>query len=153
MTTLYHQHQRNYRALTVPELASCELDRAGWLPLFESTPQPMKRIVSGKSTVYELANTYLCVPGQPQMQLNDWSPFNQYFNQEASELTIVNTLNELNGCFLYEKNEIPTIHQRFLIKKISFFLRRYPNLHSFASAQLKRYRYCRQWFIQRRILI
>lgn len=133
-------------------LQDCTLQGDGWTRVFESATQPVRKIYTGQSVVWELGGAVIRARGNPRMELNDWSVFARYFNPEAHETTFANTLlDELGGKYLSFTGEISSDANHKLIGYISRALMPYPELHSFASSMLKRIRRYRNFLAYRLI--
>ena len=141
---LYKNHKK--LALTLDPMSNkygcslqdCTLRDDGWARVFESVTQPVRKIYTGQSVVWELGGALIHAHGNPRMELNDWSVFARYFTPGAPETTFANTLDELGGKYLSFTggNSGDANHQ--LIRLISSALIPYPELHSFAARILKR---------------
>lgn len=132
-------------------LRDCTLQGDGWARVFESVTQPVRKINTGQSVVWELGGALIHVYGNPGIELNDWSVFARYFNPEAPETTFANTLDELGGKYLAFVGEVSGDTNRKLIGFISKMLMPYPELHSFASSMLKRIRRYRYYLMHKLI--
>lgn len=136
---------------TAHSLQDCTLQGDGWARVFEGVTQPVRKIYTGQSVVWELGGAVIHAHGNPGMELNDWSVFARYFNPESPETTFANTLDELGGKYLSFTGEIGGDANRKLIGFISRALMPYPELHSFAASMLKRLRRYRQYLAHRLI--
>lgn len=132
-------------------LRDCALQGDGWARVFESVTQPVRKIYTGQSVVWELGGAVIHAHGNPGMELNDWSVFARYFNPEAPETTFANTLDELGGKYLSFTGKISSDANHKLIGFISRVLMPYPELHSFAASILKRIRRYRKYLAYRLI--
>lgn len=132
-------------------LRDCTLQGDGWARVFESVTQPVRKIYTGQSIVWELGGALIHAHGNPGMELNDWSVFARYFNPEAPETTFANTLDELGGKYLSFTGVNSSDANRKLIGFISSALMPYPELHSFAASMLKRLRRYRRYLAHRLI--
>lgn len=154
---LYQNHKQSASARgSIPnELAcslhDCTLQGDGWTRVFESMTQPMRKIYTGRSTVWELGGAVIHAYGNPSMALNDWSVFARYFSPEAPETTFVSTLDELGGKYLSFAGVLGEHANRQLIGFFSRALMPYPELHSFAAGILKRIRRYRKFLAYRLI--
>lgn len=134
---------------TAHSLQDSILQGDGWARVFESVTQPVRKIYTGQSVVWELGGAFIHAYGNPSMELNDWSVFARNFNPESPETTFANTLDELGGKYLTFTGEIRGDANRKLIGFISRALMPYPELHSFAASLLKRLRRYRKFLAYR----
>lgn len=154
---LYKDHKESTSAQSsipnelVCPLQDCTLRSDGWTRVFESVTQPVRKIYTGHGVVWDLGGAIIHAYGNPSMQLNDWSVFARYFSPEAPETTFANTLEELEGKYLFVTGKISRDANRKLIGFISRALMPYPELHSFAASELKRIRRYRKFLTHRLI--
>ena len=142
-----YQHsasQRNHvPSKTAQSLADCTIQDDGWARVFESATQPMRRICTGQSVVWELGGSIIHTYGNPSMELNDWSVFAQYNNPGSPKITFTNNLDELGGKYLSideQHGHYANTRNRHLISLISKVLMPFPELHSFGADMLKKIR-------------
>lgn|GEM_PF-1243472 len=124
-------------------LRECTLQRDDWSRVFEGVTQPMRRLYTGTSTVWELGGAFVHSLGNPAMELHDWSVFAQHFRSVAPRTTFVRNLPELGGRYL----SVPSDRGRREGRKgkglASRMLSPFPILHGFAKGWLvllRRYR-------------
>ena len=118
-------------------MTDCTLSDDGWARVFESTTQPVRKIYTGQSTVWELGGTFIHAYGRPSMSLNDWSVFSRYFIPGAPETTFATLLEDFGGKYLSFAEVHGKHSDRQLVDFISRVLMPYPQLHSFAASTLK----------------
>lgn len=118
-------------------LQDCTLRGDGWARVFESNTQPVRKIYTGQSIVWELGGAIIHAYGNPGMELNDWSVFARYFNVDSPEITFSKNIEELGGKYLTSTGDTDSFTNRRLIEFISRMLMPYPELHSFAATTLK----------------
>lgn len=124
----------------VNSLSDCTLQVHEWARLFESATQPVRKIFTGRSVVWELGGAYIHAYGNPPMSLHDWSVFARYFSPDAPETTFAILLDDLGGKYLSYAGEPGNGANRQMIGFISRALMPYPGLHSLAAENLKRIR-------------
>jgi len=126
-------------------LKDCTLQEDDWYSVFESVKQPIRRIYTGQSIVWELGGAFLHSFGNPSMELNDWSVFAQYYSIDAPKTTFTKILVELGGKFLSFDDEHGKTSSRELISFISKILMPFPEVHRFAARSLKKIRRYRKF--------
>lgn len=154
VATLYHEHEQ-HASHTTPSpndinqcLQDCTLREGDWPRVFESPTQPMRRIYTGQSVIWEMGGAFLHASGNPRMELNDWSVFAQYFSPIAPKITSTKILDELGGRFLSFNEGQGGNSSRRLTRFISRILMPFPRIHAVAASHLKKVRYFRK-FLQR----
>jgi hypothetical protein len=151
VSELYKRHQQSrLRDDRAPNkmaraLVDCTLQGDGWSRVFEGVTQPLRRIYTGGSIVWELGGAFIHAYGNPRRELNDWSVLAQYYSPGAAEATYSNTLPELEGKYLsYSEESRQRVNRKF-INLVSRLLMPFPALHSFAAYSLKRSRRYRRF--------
>ena len=130
---------------TARDLQDCTLRGDDWARVFESVTQPMRRIYTGQHVVWELGGAFVHAPGNPGMELNDWSVLARYFSPGAPRITFANILQELGGKYLFLAGERGTGKGRKVTEFVSRVLMPFPELHGFASRRLKLFRRYRRF--------
>lgn len=121
---------------------TCRLERVDWSRTFESPTQPMLRIDTGRSRVWEVGGAMIHGYGFFGMGLNDWSVFAQFFRADASQTTFANTLEELRGKYLRPNDSRLGEASLQLVGGVSRILKPFPRLYRFVSyiySLLRRY--------------
>ena len=149
---IYQDHkQRSSHTNPLPgeigqSLKDCTLQEDDWPRVFESVTQPMRRIYTGQSIVWELGGAFLHSFGNPSMELNDWSVFAQYYSIDAPKITFTKIIVELGGKFLSFVDGQGKTSPHELISFISKMLMPFPEVHSFAANSLKKIRLYNKYF-------
>lgn len=120
----------------------CVLDVRECGRVFESVPQPVRRIYTGSSSVFELGGAMVHVPGNPSLELHEWSALAGIIPPHTHQTVFAYDLIELNGLFLRPDRDAFGERSR-LVGWISGRLMPFPQLHSSAARQLKKFRSCR----------
>ncbi|WP_373237133.1 glycosyltransferase [Cohaesibacter celericrescens] len=105
------------------------LDKADWARVFESVPQPVKRIYSGDDVIFELGGTFLHAHGNSEISLNDWSVLEHYLNPSAPKLKIEYDLLALVDMLFPSDKYGPEPDKPSIVKWVSRKLMRNPKLH------------------------
>ena len=143
---IYQDHKQHASHTTLlpgeigQSLKDCTLQEDDWPRVFESVTQPMRRIYTGQSIVWELGGAFLHSFGNPVMKLNDWSVFAQYYSIDAPKTTFTKSLFELRGKFLSFGDGQGKTSSRVLISFISKMLTPFSGVHRFAASSLKKIR-------------
>lgn len=147
---LHQNHKRSssgrdpFPSETARSLLDCTLRGDDWARVFESTTQPLRRIYTGKGSVWELGGAMVHSKGNPGIALNDWSVLAQYYSPGAPRISFASALHELGGKYLPSTGEQGEDAGRRLTGFISRVLTPFPKLHSFAAGVLRKLRrYCR----------
>jgi len=138
VSSLYDKHLENAsrRSAAPIELSNfvsdCLLSKKDLPRVFESATQPVRRLFTGMSVVWEFGGSFVHAYGSPDMKLDYWSPLFSYFEKKSPQLKFVKELEDLEGCFLElrEKND-----RRFRKRFIGFISRKlvaFPILHRIA---------------------
>lgn len=80
-----------------PELTHCLLKESDWSRIFTSPPQPVPRLSTGHSRVFELGGCFVAVRNSYLMRLHDWSVLAKYVDNMAPELFIARSIKGLSG--------------------------------------------------------
>jgi hypothetical protein len=126
-------------------LNGCMLGHDDWSRVFESPTQPLRRAFTGESLVMELGGATFHARGNPKISLHDWSVLAQYYNADAPQITLANSIADLDGRYLSVEGQTAAPVARRMIRKMSRLLMPYPELHSFASGILNRARRFRRY--------
>lgn len=121
------------------------LGKDDWPRVFESPTQPLRRAFTGESVVMELGGATFHARGNPKIALHDWSVLAQYFDADAPQITLANSIADLDGRYLSVEGQAAAPVARRMIRKMSRLLMPYPELHSFASGVLNRARRFRRY--------
>lgn len=141
--TLYSErNKKTCRRLTRPATIAA-LDRAviqpnDWPRVFESTPQPAKRIYSGLGQVTELGGGFIHTIGCPSMDQHDWSVLAEYCKDNAPQLTYAKNIKELGGRYMLLSGEaLLEERSRSIVNWVSRLLIPFPSIHRWAARVLK----------------
>lgn len=118
----------------MPQLQHCLVDTRDWPRIFESVPQPMGRIYTGRGRVTELAGAFVYTEGNKKVGLHDWCVLAEYFKSGAPALTYVHNISELGGIYL---SAIPTPVASSFSGRIAKLLFPYPWLYRLTSRMWK----------------
>ena len=118
-------------------LRDSELQGDRWADVFESATQPIRKLYTGRSVVWELGGALMHAPGSPRMKLNDWSVLARYCDPSAPETVFAVSLDEFGGSYLSLKEIPPKGSAQKLIGLISKALMRFPRLHGQAAKTFK----------------
>lgn len=118
-------------------LRGCTLASADWPRVFESVTQPVRRLDTGQSSVWELGGTVVHAFGNPPIELQRWSVLAKYVDPDAPDLTFATDLVGLEGKFLTTGSVQQTAPPGRLRGRISALLMPYPGLHSLAARTYK----------------
>ncbi len=121
---------------------ACRIKGDGWSRAFEGPTQPMLRIDTGRSRVWELGGTMIHGYSFFGMGLNDWSVFAQFFRTDASQTTFANTLEELRGKYLRPNDSRLSEATLKLVGGVTRLLKPYPKFYRFVSSV---YSTCRRY--------
>lgn len=119
------------------EFGHCFLDHKDWSRVFSSTPQPLQRLYTGTSSVFELGGNFISLQGNGPSSVHWWSPVAQYCDDLAPELSFAASINGLSGVFLREEKNTELKAPSRLILFFSEILQPYPFLYSSAAYFLK----------------
>ncbi|OYV34519.1 MAG: hypothetical protein B7Z80_21030 [Rhodospirillales bacterium 20-64-7] len=129
---------REGRIKTAPPLPQHGLlQDSDWPRVFESVPQPMTRIRTGRGRVTELGGMFIYTAGDAKMSLQDWSVLAEYWRTGAPPLAFVRDISEFGGKYLAEV-AMPARHTA--IDFVSRQLLPFPRLHRLAARCLKFFR-------------
>lgn len=95
--------------------------------LFESPPQPVKRIFTGDGYIVELSDTFVYVKDTNQIPLHGWSIVSEYTHHTPS-LLYANSIKELVTHLMVNNNYSTVYKKHMMIKKISRKLESTPKL-------------------------
>lgn len=124
----------------IHSLNECTIQNGGWARVFESSPQPMLRIKTEFGMVWELGGAMIQTYGNPRIELNDWSVIAHYYKPNAPPVTYANSLEELEGLYLYPLGGHREGARRRLVRCISKTLKPFPALYQYAAKLLAVYR-------------
>ncbi|MDI3464441.1 MAG: hypothetical protein OJF50_003262 [Nitrospira sp.] len=139
VSALHHRHRDSATEMThIPmhngnSLLDCMIQGDEWVRVFESPTQPMQRINTGHSVIWEVGGALIQAHGNPSFELNDWSVLAQHCSPAAPRSTFTHTLEELGGSYLSFSE---TVGGHAILKSldwISRMLKPYPGLHNQAS--------------------
>ena len=120
------------------DLEYCKTEKADWPRIFESVPQPVKRIYTGIGRVCELGGAYIHTVDNPRMELHDWSVLAEHCKIDAPRLIYAKSIKELGGRFMAHAGGV-LVESRFriFIDWVSRLLIPFPSLYRWASRLLK----------------
>ena len=130
-----YQYDNAYKL--IPPLEHCLVDTADWPRIFESVPQPMTRIYTGRGRVTELAGAFVYSAGNAKVGLHDWCVAAEYYKSGAPALRYVNDISELGGKYLTESRVLAS---HSFATYLSVLLFPYPRLHRFVARLHKKFR-------------
>ncbi len=109
--------------------------RGDWTRVFDSPAQPMLNINTGLGVVWELGGAVIHAYANPRIDLHNWSVLAEYCRSGAPQLTFANTLEELEGKYLYsfEHHEVLNFTRSRLITWIAGVLKPFPWLYRLAA--------------------
>ena len=121
-------------------LQHCLVKQSDWQRIFESVPQPMARIATGRGRVTELAGAFVYTEGNRQIDQHEWSVLAEYWKPGAPALSFVNNISELEGEYLTgTAMAVPNTIVGFCTR----LLLPYPRIYRLASRILK---LARRWW-------
>jgi glycosyltransferase involved in cell wall biosynthesis len=120
----------------------CTLRSDEWGRVFDSPVQPTLQIDTGLGVVSEWGGAVIHTFGSPPMDLNDWSVLAEYYRPGAPRMTFANTLEELEGKYLYSagRYEVVGFTRLTLIGWVAGVLKPFPMLYRVAARILSRLR-------------
>ncbi|WP_137938176.1 hypothetical protein [Chitinivorax sp. B] len=127
-----HKKNNSYPKLEDAILESEDIPR-----VFESATQPVRKIYTGQNIVWEMGGAYIHSPGNPKMELLDWSVVAQYINPASPKLTWSKSISELGGAYLSINGQSSSMLSMKFVEFISNILMPFPSLHSNAANLLK----------------
>lgn len=69
-------------------LNGCLVEKAEWARIFESVPQPVKRINTGNGLIFELGGVSYQAWGNPDFELRDWSVMANFTNPGSPAIAL-----------------------------------------------------------------
>ncbi|MCS6303010.1 MAG: glycosyltransferase [Nitrospira sp.] len=155
ISALYYRYRESSeQRISIPRqgghgLLDCTVRGDEWARVFESPTQPMLRINTGHSVVWELGGALIHAYGNPPFKLNDWSALAKYYSTGAPRSTFAHTLAELGGKYVgFSKS--PSGHSIYgLAVWISGALKPYPMLYGQAARVWKQIRRYHSYFVSR----
>lgn len=103
-----------------------------WARVFESVPQPVRRVFTVDGTILELGGTFIHVQNNPQLRLEDFSVFQKYLDPAAPKLNLKYNINDLIENLLLKEDPRGKFKRSKIRSWASRKLAPYPGLHSFA---------------------
>ena len=143
VTNIYQKNNQNRSHATyLPgdmchSLQDCTLNGGDWSRVLESVPQPMKRIFTGRSLVWELGGAFLQAFATTKLKLTDWSVFAQYFSQDAPKMSYGINIGQLGGKYLSLRKEQRN-ESSWLIGFVLKVLMPFPKLHGCVKSYLNK---------------
>ncbi len=138
----------------VSGVQQCLLAKEDWARIFESVPQPVRRVYTGDGVILELGGTFLHVAGNPSISLDEFSIFEHYLNTASPKLTLSYTIDKLVDKLLRQDGPRTRPRRSRVRAWLSRRLAPYPRLHSFANykiTQLSRFQRFGTFFAKRAI--
>jgi hypothetical protein len=123
--------------VAVPALQHCLMKRADLPHIFETVPQPMTRIATGRGRVTELAGAFIYTEGNRNIDQHEWSVLAEYWKPGAPALVFVHDIRELNGEYLTAGASSITASNT-LVGFCARLLFPYPRIYHLTSRILKR---------------
>jgi hypothetical protein len=148
VTDLYQNHHQpsaintHLASKVACSLRDCTVQGDDWARVFESPTQPVRKIYTGQSIVWELGGAVMHAYGNPSMELNDWSVLAQHYSPGALQTTFAYTVDELGGKHFSFVGESGKNTNSKLIGFVSRVLMPFPSIHSYAASmhtKLRRY--------------
>lgn len=139
VSSLYERFCESSRVNTIGpclerrSLLDCMVQSNEWSRVFESPTQPMQRVNTGYSMVWEMGGAFIQAYGNPSFRLSDWSVFAKYYSTAAPPITFAYTLEELGGRYLSFSGHPGEAVINESIDAISRILKPYPVLHRHAG--------------------
>ena len=115
------------------ESVKCLLKRESWARVFESVPQPVRRVYTGDGVILEVGGVFLHVQGNPALQLDDFSVLKQHLDPDSPRITLDYTLDRLVENLLRQDGMRPELKRSRVRSWVSAKLAPYPRLHSIAN--------------------
>lgn len=137
--SLYQRHRDSngvdamVPALESRSLLDCTLRSNEWSRVFESPTQPMQRVNTGYSMVWEMGGAFIQAYGNPSFRLSDWSVLAKYYSTAAPLITFAYMLEELGGRYLSFRGHSGEAVINESIDTISRILKPYPMFHRQAA--------------------
>ena len=135
-----HQHHKSSIAKPVKvsrqtgfALLDCTIQHDRWAQVFDSAAQPVQRINTQQSVVWESGGALIHAYGNPQILMNDWSVLAQHVNVNSPLLTFANTLEELEGRYLRSVDDRIEAASVRVIRGIQKALMPYPRAYRCAT--------------------
>lgn len=114
-------------------LLDCMVQSKEWSRVFESPTQPLQRVNTGYSIVWEMGGAFIQAYGNPSFRLSDWSVLAKYYSAAAPLITFAYTLEELGGRYLSFTGHPGEAVINESIDAISRILKPYPIFHRQAA--------------------
>lgn len=118
-------------------LKRCELKSVDVPRVFDSPQQPVRRLYTGESSVYEWSGSQIHVEGRPELDFNDFCVLAPYLKPDLPSMTFAAEIRDLQDLLL------PSASDEFDISKIkikllvSRALSSFPMLHRAATASYR----------------
>lgn len=110
------------------KLNNCLLHKE-WAEVFGSPTQPMERLYTGRSTVYELGGSLILTAGKQGMNLNDWSSFAQHYNPQAPKILFAKNIDEFGAVLNLFQIKKHRLRVNFIYNILIFFKRYFEYMH------------------------
>lgn len=155
VSSLYQRYRESSGANTmVPSLEGRSLLDSivrsnDWSRVFESPTQPMQRVNTGHSMVWEMGGAFIQAYGNPSFRLSDWSVLAKYYSTAAPLITFAYTLEELGGRYLSFSGHPGEAVINESIDAMSRILKPYPMLHRQAARIWREVRRIRAYVLSR----
>jgi glycosyltransferase involved in cell wall biosynthesis len=132
---------------SIGALRDCLVAPDSWPRLFESRPQPMRRLYTGAGQVTELGGSFIYTrPGE--IDLHGWSVFAEYRRDNPVASRMAASIAALGGVFLPSPARLQVQARRRIVQWVAQLLMPAPFLYRIASRALKMARRLRaRWAI------
>jgi glycosyltransferase involved in cell wall biosynthesis len=146
ITNLYSKYtsSNNYKAELLEPLSSkltnCLTSSENFATLFEGESKPRTQIEIGSEVISEFAGTLVGIKDAPIKTINNWSPLDHYFSENAPKLYQAKTLPDLENVYLYTDEIINHKKRRLIVRALIKLLYPFPSAHSYAAGKLRKYR-------------
>jgi glycosyltransferase involved in cell wall biosynthesis len=114
---------------------NCLVAPADWPRLFESTPQPLRRLYTGTGMVTELGGSFIAMRAGG-IDLHGWSVLAEYCREGAPALRLAASIDALGGAFLAATKLAPARAPRRVVMFVARLLAPFPGLYRVARRAL-----------------
>jgi hypothetical protein len=121
-------------------LQHCLLDQTDLPRIFDTVPQPITRIATGRGRVTELAGAFIYTEGNREIDQHEWSVLAEYWKPGAPALVFVHDIHELDGEYL---TATAVVVSNPVVDFCTRLLFPYPRIYRLASRILK---LARKWW-------
>jgi glycosyltransferase involved in cell wall biosynthesis len=137
-TELYFKEIRSKNDVgkKITELHEDIIENCDFRRVFESVPQPLRRINSGIYCVSELGGAFI-QHDNIAMGLHNWSVMGEFALPNAAPVHFSRTIRDLGGGYLeISDNAIPNYRENEILRFFSRLLKPFPRIHRFLAKKL-----------------